>query len=88
MPPLDHRHRARPFVEAEVVAVGRRVAVLPDRRAGGGIERLDHFPIADAVKQDGLAVGDDRSAQVRPTAFRHTTRGPPAGHFSLSGGPA
>ena len=55
----DDRHGARSFVEAEVVAVVRGVRVAPDRCAGLGVERLEHFLVADAVEEQH-AVLDDR----------------------------
>jgi hypothetical protein len=60
----DNRNRARPFVETEVVAVGRRITVLPLRLAVPGLERLDHFAIADAVEKDHAVADDDRTAEA------------------------
>ena len=54
----DDRHRARPFVESEVVAIGRGVGVAPHRVAGRRVERFEDFFVADAVKEDD-AVADD-----------------------------
>ena len=55
----DDRHGARTFVEAEVVSIVRGVRVTPDRCARLGVERLEHFLVADAVEEQH-AVLDDR----------------------------
>ncbi len=59
----DHRHGARPFIEAEVVAVGRRIGVAPHRCASLRVERLEHFLVADAMEQQHPVLDDSRSGK-------------------------
>ena len=63
-PRRDHRNRARPLVEAEVIAVGRRIAALPLRRPARRIERLDHRD-RHPMKEDHAA-DHHRAAQALP----------------------
>jgi hypothetical protein len=65
----NDRNRPRAFVEAEVVAIGRGVGVLPDRRASGRLQRFDNFLGTNAMKQDDLAAGDDRTAEAGTDVF-------------------
>jgi hypothetical protein len=62
---IDHyRNRTWSFVEAEVVAIGCWIPVLPLRFSGGRVERLDHFAVAHPVEQDQTVAHDDGSAQA------------------------
>ena len=60
----DDRRGARPFVEAEVVAVCRRVLVPPHRRARPGVERIDDLLRADAMENDDPILDDDRCGEA------------------------
>ena len=57
----DDRYGARTLVESEVVAIVRGVCVAPDGRAGLGIERLEDFFVADAVKEQHPILDEGRS---------------------------
>src|SRR5207237_3668096 len=59
----DHGHRARALVEAEIVAVGRRIRVLPQRLAAGGVDSFDDLAIRDAMEEDDAILNDDRAAE-------------------------
>jgi hypothetical protein len=60
----DDRRGARPFVEAEVVAVGRRIRVAPDAVARPRIDRLDDLFATDAMKQDDARPDDDGAGEA------------------------
>ena len=62
-PVCDNGHGTRPFVESEVVAVRRRVPVAPLLGAGTSVERLDDLVVAEAMKEDEAALGDDWTAE-------------------------
>src|SRR4030095_14327278 len=72
-------HRTRPFVEAEVVAIRRRVAVLPLCLAGRRVHRLDDFAVRHALKEDDAALDDDGPAEaLTDRAARNDARSPGA----------
>ena len=83
----DHRHRARPFVEAEIVAIGGRVREVPVRLAGPRLECVDDFLAADAMEQDQPIAGHHRAGKSLADVFLPDSLGPPAGHVVASGGP-
>src|SRR4029077_11005281 len=75
----DDRNGARPFVEAEIVAVGGRIRKPPQRVAASCVERLDHLFVADAMKQDQAIAGHARpgnplSARLAQDALRSASR--------------
>ena len=92
---VDHavgndRDGARTFVESEVVAIaswGRRSAT--SSAPVFGVERLEDFFVADAMKEDDAIPGRPpaRRSPVRPACARRPS-GPSAPQVSASGGPA
>lgn len=64
LPARDGGRCARAFVEAEVVAVSRRVVKLPDGASGSSVQRLDGFPFPQAMKKNEASLGHDRSAEA------------------------
>src|SRR5687767_11024651 len=59
-----HGHRTRTGVEAEVVVIRRGIRVPPLRRAGGGVERLEHFLVLHAVEDQDARADDDRTGEA------------------------
>jgi len=75
----DDGNGARPFVEAEIVAIGGRIRKSPARVAASCVERLDHLFVADAMKQDQAIASDDRPGKplsdgLAPDALRSARR--------------
>ena len=75
----DDGNGARPFVEAEIVAVSGRIRKPPERVAAPCVERLDHLFAADAMKQDQAIAGHDwpgkpLSDGLAPDALRSASR--------------
>ena len=77
------RHGARPLVEPEVVAVGGRRVVAPERFARRGVQRLQHLPAFEAVEEQHAPARHRRSgepfADGPPPQLRRTAAGPLGG---------
>ena len=84
----DHRHRARPFVEAEVVPVRRRVGVPPLPRAGPRVERLDDLLVGNAMKEQHAVLDHGGPGKRLPDLLApHDFWACGAPELSESGGP-
>src|SRR5262245_14468330 len=60
----NRRRGAWPLVESEIVTVSGRVIELPNRFAGRGVQRFDHFLIPDAMEKDQAALRDNGCAEA------------------------
>jgi hypothetical protein len=72
--PCDDRRSARAFVEAEIAPVRASSAST----TSSSRRRWNRISVSPATTGP---------ANPTPIGFCHTVRGPPAGHFVLSGGP-
>jgi hypothetical protein len=84
----DDRHGARSFVEAEVVSVVCGVRVAPHRCASLGVERLEHFLVADTVEEQHAALDHHRPGKRLADLLAPDDLGPDGPHASSRGGPA
>ena len=63
-PAGDDRHRARPFVEPEVIAIAGRVVEGPRRLARERVHRFDGLAVVDAMEQDQPSARDGRAGKA------------------------
>ena len=74
----------RALVEAEIIAVARRVIPLPALFAGQGIQTLHGFLVRQPVKEDQPALADDGCAEPDMPVMRVITNCLPSGAHDAS----
>ena len=76
----DHGHRARPFIEPEVVTISSRIRGAPLGSSCPRVEGLDDLFIADTVKQNQAIAGHHGSREALADLL-------PPDRFRSGGGP-